>query len=365
MVGCARLRRRKPAVILFAAATILLALSQFAAILDTLPEGLNATYFTTPDWSGTPLRSTLDPIPSTYNLYLAWHGRPPQSCSATWTGWMIVLRDGSYTFATASDHGSSLQVEEQLVVDSGRAHQPGLATGTVRLSRGVHRLLVTYFQTDGPPALELHWARNGAPLEPLPAWLLSARPATTTRFAVSVGIRRLATMTVWPWWVATVWVVAAAIVASLRRTYAGRDSAAAVEWTLLFIGAAVLLFVLPHRITSDGAVRYFALAQLIEWRELPTTMYSLVGPLSSAPLSRQDRCFFELVVRAVQYLRAAWRHLGDVAVAAPGDPAGAVQEVRAAAHCGVDVPLPRPGLLWRSVHRGDGRDRPAGGAVPP
>ena len=40
MVGCARLRRRKPAVILFAAATILLALSQFAAILDTLPEGL-------------------------------------------------------------------------------------------------------------------------------------------------------------------------------------------------------------------------------------------------------------------------------------------------------------------------------------
>ena len=266
------------------AATILLALSQFAAILDTLPEGLNATYFTTPDWSGTPLRSTLDPIPSTYNLYLAWHGRPPQSCSATWTGWMIVLRDGSYTFATASDHGSSLQVEEQLVVDSGRAHQPGLATGTVRLSRGVHRLLVTYFQTDGPPALELHWARNRAPLEPLPAWLLSARPATTTRFAVSVGIRRLATMTVWPWWVATVWVVAAAIVSSLRRTYAGRDSAAAVEWTLLFIGAAVLLFVLPHRITSDGAVRYFALAQLIEWRELPTTMYSLVGPLSSAPL---------------------------------------------------------------------------------
>ena len=77
------MRRRKPAVVLVAAATILLALSQFIVVLDTLPEGLNATYFSTPDWGGTPLRSTVDPIPSTYNLYRAWHGRPPQSCSAT------------------------------------------------------------------------------------------------------------------------------------------------------------------------------------------------------------------------------------------------------------------------------------------
>jgi hypothetical protein len=278
------LRRRKPAVVLFAAATILLALSQSATILDPLPEGLNATYFSTPDWSGRPLRSTVDPIPFTYGLFLAWHGRPPQSCSATWTGWMIVPRDGSYTFATASDNGSSLHVGDQLVVDSGHAHEPGLATGTVRLSRGVHRLLVTYFQTGGPMRLEVNWARNGAPPQPLPAWLLSARPATTTRFAVSVGIRLLATLTVWPWFASTVWVIATAIAASLRRAYAGRDSAAAFEWTLLFIGATVLLFVLPHRITSDGEARYWALRQLIEWRELSTMMYSMVGPLASAPL---------------------------------------------------------------------------------
>ena len=46
----------------------------------------------------------------------------------------------------------------------------------------------------------------------------------------------------------------------------------------------MLLFVLPHLIASDGYVRYFALAQLIEWRELSTTSFSMVGPLSSAPL---------------------------------------------------------------------------------
>jgi hypothetical protein len=277
------MRRRKPAVVLVAAATILLVLSQFAAILDPLPEGLNATFFSTPDWNGPPLRSTVDPIPSTDSLYLAWRGTPPRSYSATWTGWMIVPRDGSYTFATVTEGGSSLRVGDQVVVDALRAHSPGPITGTVRLNRGVHRVLVTYYQTHEPAALEVKWARNGAPLEPLPAWLLSTRSATTTRFAVSVAIRRLAIVTVWPWFAATVLVIATAIVASLRRAYARRDSAAAFEWTLLFAGAAVLLFVLPHRITSDGEARYVGLMQMIEWREPPTMMYSVVGPLASAP----------------------------------------------------------------------------------
>jgi hypothetical protein len=278
------MRRRKPAVVLFAAATILLLLSQFADILDPLPEGLNATYFSTSDWNGPPLRSTVDPVPSTGSLNLASRGNPPPAYSATWTGWMIVPRDGDYTFATVSSNGSSLRIGDQLVVDTDRAHPAGPVAGTLRLNRGVHRVLATYFQMRGPTALEVDWARNGAPLEPLPAWLLSTRPATTTRFAVSVGIRRLALVTVWLWFAATVWVIATAITASLGRAYTGRDPAAAVEWTLLFTGAAVLLFVLPHRITSDGEARYAGLKQMIEWHELPTMMYSAVGPLASAPL---------------------------------------------------------------------------------
>lgn len=279
------MRRRKPAVVLFAAATILLVLSQFAALLDPLPEGLTATYFSTPDWSGPPVRSTIDPIPSTSRLILAWRGSPPRAFSATWTGWMIVLRDGTYTFATMSGNGSTLRIGDQLVANGDGVHPPGQAvTGTARLSRGVHRVVVAYFQTAGRPALELSWARDGAPLQSLPAWLLSTRSATTPRFAVTAGIRFLATLTVWPWFAATVWLIATAIAASLRRAYARRDAAAAFEWTLIFTGAAVLLFVLPHRITSDGEARYYAFRQLIEWHERPTMLYSMVMPLASAPL---------------------------------------------------------------------------------
>ena len=278
------MRRPAPTVALFAAATILLAFWVLAAILDPLPQGLRANYFDTANWSGSPARSTIDPTPSTYNLFRAWHGRPPQSFSATWTGWLIVLRDGTYTFATSSENGSSLHVGDQLVVDSSHAGQPGLATGRVALRRGVYRLFVTYSQARAPAGLEVNWARDAAPLQPLPAWALSPRPVTFARFAVSVFIRLLASLSIWPWLAATALVIAAAIVRPFRRARAARDVGAAFEWGLIFTGAVVLLFVLPHWIASDGYVRYFSLAQLIEWRELSTTSFSLVGPLSSAPL---------------------------------------------------------------------------------
>ena len=62
----------------------------------------------------------------------------------------IVPSDGSYTFATSSEHPSALHVEEQLVVDNSGANQPGLATGRIRLSRGVYRLEgKTYVVQDG------------------------------------------------------------------------------------------------------------------------------------------------------------------------------------------------------------------------
>jgi hypothetical protein len=278
------LRRPAPTVALFAVATILLVCSLLAAVLDPLPEGLSADYFNTPDWSGAPARSTIDSTPSTYCLFVAWRGRPPQSFSATWTGWMIVLRQGTYSFAATTDSRASLRVGEQLIFDNGQAGLPQPAVGRVQLRRGVHRLLVTYYQTGGSPGLELNWARDAAALQPLPAWALSPRRVAFTRFAVSVVIRRFAALTVWPWLAATALALGAAIVHPFRRARANGDAAAAVEWSLIFAGGALLLFVLPHWIASDGYVRYFSLAQLIEWRELPTTSFSLVGPLASAPL---------------------------------------------------------------------------------
>ncbi|MGX7676007.1 hypothetical protein [Plantactinospora sp. DSM 117369] len=59
---------------------------------------------------------------------------------------------------------------------------------------------------------------------------------------------------------------------------------AVLEWAL--IGAGMLLLAVHPRppMMGDGLVRYQALLQLLEQRQLPETAYSLIGPLFAAPL---------------------------------------------------------------------------------
>src|SRR5579872_1097022 len=57
-----------------------------------------------------------------------------------------------------------------------------------------------------------------------------------------------------------------------------------VELSLIDVGLALFLLVLPHEIGSDGAIRYQALRELIEHGTVSRMQYSFVQPLFSAPL---------------------------------------------------------------------------------
>jgi hypothetical protein len=69
---------------------------------------------------------------------------------------------GRYRFSLLSDDGAKLMVGNKLVVDNDWMHHPQACTGSAELTRGVHRLRVSYFQ--GPRftvALVLAIARPG------------------------------------------------------------------------------------------------------------------------------------------------------------------------------------------------------------
>ncbi|PYR03955.1 MAG: hypothetical protein DMG00_24970, partial [Acidobacteria bacterium] len=82
--------------------------------------------------------------PSTASIFGAWHGRPPERFSATWTGTFVVLGTSTYAFATDSDDGSWLYV--------------------ARRARRVARHLAR--------AVPVIRSRGGAPLLPAPPTLL-------------------------------------------------------------------------------------------------------------------------------------------------------------------------------------------------
>ena len=142
---------------------------------DSLPQGLRAEYFTNATWSPPAAMTGIDRRPSTVRFLDAWSGAPPEAFSAVWSGSLVAPRPGHYTLATDSDDGSLVYLDGRLVVDNGGRHPRRLVSESIDLARGPHALYVLYFQDRGELHFDLRWARDGAPLESVPAWALWAR----------------------------------------------------------------------------------------------------------------------------------------------------------------------------------------------
>jgi len=224
------------------ASTLLTLILGIAERLDPLPPGLNAEYFSNPNWTPPATASTLDDHPSTNHLNAVWRESPPESFSTTWTGSVIVLREGTYTFATVSDDGSSVFVDGRLVVDNGGHHIPHLASGTVRLAPGAHAVFVRFFQDGGGFHFDFLWARDGSRLEAVPAWALRPRKVGSLARAMPSLLLGLA-LAVSEWvWVAILLIASAVAIwpwlDRLRRLLEEKHAWPALRWIL---GGSVIL----------------------------------------------------------------------------------------------------------------------------
>src|SRR4051812_41065327 len=117
------MNRKRRRVLLLAAATLLVIAALVVRRLDPISEGLVATYFSDARWSSSPVLSMVDSAPSTESVEEAWRGRQPAVFSTTWTGSFVVLRAGTYAFATTSDDGSAGDLGRHPVRHNGGAHK--------------------------------------------------------------------------------------------------------------------------------------------------------------------------------------------------------------------------------------------------
>jgi hypothetical protein len=67
-----------------------------------------------------------------------------------YTGRFWIEKLDKYHFALLSDDGSKLYIDKKVVIDNDGVHAPKVLYGTVKLSRGIHSIRVSYFQ--GPRA---------------------------------------------------------------------------------------------------------------------------------------------------------------------------------------------------------------------
>ena len=180
-------------------AALTLAILAGAVWLNPINPGLRAQYYRGTTASGDPAHVGVQQTISVQSILEAWNDRPPESFSAAWSGSLLALRGGSYTFETISDDGSWLYVDGQRVIDNGGQHGSQPAIVSLTLSRGVHAVRVEYTQLGGRMDVRWRWSRAGGALQDVPAWLLTPRREAFWPFATSVALQRLLFLCEWLW----------------------------------------------------------------------------------------------------------------------------------------------------------------------
>ncbi|MFF5455128.1 ricin-type beta-trefoil lectin domain protein [Streptomyces sp. NPDC012950] len=77
-------------------------------------------------------------------------------------GNLVVPQTGGYTLRLASDDGSRLLIDDQVVIDHDGLHGPDPKDATVNLTAGSHALRIEHFERDGGQQITLSWKPPGA-----------------------------------------------------------------------------------------------------------------------------------------------------------------------------------------------------------
>lgn len=116
--------------------------------------GLIGYYYHTPDWSGTPSLIQRD-------LFILPNNILREPFSIRWVGKIAAPVSGTYLFATRSDDGSLLYIDNQLVVDNSGSHGAQDRQGMIELSEGFHDIEVLYNELGGSREMQLWWQPPG------------------------------------------------------------------------------------------------------------------------------------------------------------------------------------------------------------
>lgn len=132
--------------------------------------GLRADYYATVDWTGAPVRSTIDGEVSDRQLLRSWRYAVPGEYSVRWVGWLYVNRSGDYLFSLGSDGLSRLTIDgADLIVNA----RPGGRGAAIHLDPGPHQVVLRLAEPNGGHGFVWSWIHGSA--EAIPAWRLSPR----------------------------------------------------------------------------------------------------------------------------------------------------------------------------------------------
>ena len=147
--------------------------TQYFYVVDPKVNGLEYRYFEG-TWDLLPDVGGLVPVRSgrVFDIDLSSIDHRDENFGVQFAGFIEIKTQGEYTFFVASDDGSSLLVDGQLVVNNDGLHGIVEASGKVVLEPGKHRIGVAYFQRGGGRDLSVSIEGPHLPKQPLPPRIL-------------------------------------------------------------------------------------------------------------------------------------------------------------------------------------------------
>jgi len=137
--------------------------------------GLLARYYSDPHFHGPPFLSVVE-----NGQWLTHH--QGEHFSVELEGYWYFPESARYWLGLNSDDGSWLYLDGELVVDNGGTHGFAPTGKEIEVTRGLHHVLVRYFQDTGGAGLQLLWAPNGGPpYQVPPVFLYPTDPYLTRR----------------------------------------------------------------------------------------------------------------------------------------------------------------------------------------
>jgi mono/diheme cytochrome c family protein len=145
--------------------------------LPAPPATLSYTYYEG-DWDKLPDFNKLRPRgQGKVNDFNVGVARRANNFGLKFEGQMRIDRDGDYRFILTSDDGSRLEIDGQRVVDNDGVHAPQTKSGATRLAKGMHKVVVLFFQGPGGAELAVDIQGPGLTRQPLaPLLFLEANP---------------------------------------------------------------------------------------------------------------------------------------------------------------------------------------------
>jgi len=134
----------------------------FAILRMPLPSGLIASYYDNPNWSGKPvfIQHERQINLTTYEEAKAQLQLPSTNFSITWEGWIRIDEYSDYHVTTVSDDGSSVFIDDTLIVDNGGFHGVKQEESEIFLTKGMHKITINYFNGPGTYDFSFQIARD-------------------------------------------------------------------------------------------------------------------------------------------------------------------------------------------------------------